>query len=277
MFIYKETPEANGDIYVSQLKGKSFQKTTPLLGEQFKTKEYEYGGAVSPDGQWFIYSSDKKNKDKSEKGGRDLYLCQRNQNGTWSEGVNIGNLNTQFDEDFPMFFADGKTLFFASKGHSSMGGYDIFMSNRPDENAGWSSPVNIGYPLNTADDDKYFVLNPDAKTGYISAVMDSGFGNLDLYRFKLAQPLLQSALCVVKANVIVAATNAPSKNARITISKKGTGTSMGDFFTNVTSGGFICVLPPGEYDVAIRTEKLGKFDDVLVVPENTLKMSSTFL
>ena len=200
-----------------------------------------------------------------------------NDNGSWGTPENLGSvINTKYNEDYPSMSVDGKTLFFASSGHKSIGGYDIFMSTRADENSAWSEPVNIGFPLNTPDDNIGFALLPDGVTGYVSAVMPEGFGNTDLYKFKLEKPLTSANLTIVKANVVMAATGSPSKNARVTITKSGTGTLMAEVFTNSSTGGFITALPAGEYDVAIRTEKMGKFDDKLTVPEATPEMSKTF-
>lgn len=274
LYIYVETPEINGDIMRSEQKGKSWQKSVSL-GETFVTRDPEYGAAISPNGKILVFSSDKK--DKTALGGRDLYICKHNENGSWSTPVNMGSsINTANDEDFPVFFADGKTLFFASNGKESMGGFDIMKTMRADENAPWDMPINIGYPLNTTDDDKYFSLLPDGKTGYISCVKDSSLGGTDLYKYKLTVPLVATDLVVVKATAVVGATGAPTKNARVTILKKSTGATVGEYFTNASTGAFVAVLAPGEYDVAIRTEKLGKFDATLEVPTGEAKIYKIF-
>ncbi|MEO8149795.1 MAG: hypothetical protein ABI723_19305 [Bacteroidia bacterium] len=272
LLIWRWGQETSSDIMKSELKGKSWQKPV-TLGKLFETKEAETGACLSPDGKTMIFSSDKK----GGSGGKDLYYAKMNDNGSWGAPENSGTvINTKYDEDYPSMSADGKTLFFASKGHKSIGGYDIFMSTRADENSSWSEATNIGYPLNTADDNTGFALLPDGITGYISAVMPDGFGNSDLYKFKLTKPLVQSNLTIVKAVVLVGITGSPSKNARITITKKGTGTLMTEVFTNSSTGAFIAALPAGDYDVAIRTEKMGKFDDTLTVPEATPKMNKVF-
>ncbi|MBK8848199.1 MAG: PD40 domain-containing protein [Bacteroidetes bacterium] len=274
LYIYVETAEVPGDIMRSTQKGKTWQKVESL-GELFTTKDAEMGAAISTDGSTLVFSSDRK--DKTAKGGKDLYICKRQENGAWSTPVNMGApVNTAADDDFPVFFADGKTLFYSSNCNKSIGGYDIFMTSRPDDNSDWSTPVNIGYPLNTVDDNKYISLLPDGKTGYISAVRDSGFGGLDIYKFRAEKPLVQSNLVVVKAYTIVAATGGTTKNARISITKKGTGKMAGEYFTNASTGGFVAVLAPGEYDVAIRTEKLGKFDAILEIPEGGGKVYKLF-
>lgn len=272
MLVWRYSAEVSSDIMKSTLKGKAWQKPE-TLGKTFETKELESGACLSPNGGMIIFSS----SIKGGSGGKDLYSCKKNDNGSWGAPVSLGTvINTKYDEDFPSMSADGKTLFFASKGHKSMGGYDMFMCTRPDENSTWSEAVNIGYPLNTVDDNAGIAILPNGLNGYIAAVRPEGFGNTDIYRFTLTKPLVTTNLTVVKANVIVGATLTASKNARVTITKKGTGTMMAELFTNASTGGFLVALPAGEYDVAIRTEKLGKFDDTLSVPADTPKMYKTF-
>lgn len=272
MLIYRYSQEVSSDIMKTELKGKSWQKPISL-GKSFETKDLESGACYSPSGNLIVFSS----AIKGGSGGKDLYSCKKNDNGSWAAAVSLGtSINTKYDEDYPSMSADGKTLFFASKGHKSMGGYDMFMSTRPDENSNWSEPVNIGYPLNSVDDNSGLAILPDGLTGYLAAIMPDGFGSTDIYKFTLTKPLVKTNLVVIKANVVVGATLTPSKNSRITITKKGTGTMMAELFTNASTGGFLIALPVGEYDVAIRTEKLGKFDDTLSVVDGDSKIYKTF-
>jgi hypothetical protein len=121
-----------------------------------------------------------------------------NDNGSWTAPVNMGtSINTKYDEDYPSMSADGKVLFFASKGHKSMGGYDVFMCTRPDENSGWSAPVNVGYPLNTSDDNAGIAILPNGLKGYVARVSEDGFGNTDVYKFTLDKPLFNTNVVVV--------------------------------------------------------------------------------
>jgi hypothetical protein len=131
--------------------------------------------AISPDGQWMAFSSDRPGGE----GGLDLWLVRRQGDG-WARPYNPGPpLNTSAHDGFPFFAADGR-LFFASKGHMGYGGYDLFVSERL-ENGDWSKPRNLGRPINSPLDDITFYLGPDGKGGYFSSTRDGG--DDDLYEW----------------------------------------------------------------------------------------------
>ena len=92
--------------------------------------------------------------DKKEgMGGTDIYYAKKLPDGKWGKPINLGDgINTKYNEDYPTLLKDGKTLFFSSEGHNSMGGYDLFSSNWNETKETWSTPNNIGYPINTPDD-----------------------------------------------------------------------------------------------------------------------------
>jgi outer membrane protein OmpA-like peptidoglycan-associated protein len=108
--------------------------------------------------------------------------------GEWQKAVNLGTtINTTADEEGPFMDLDGKTLYFSSEAHKGMGGYDIFKSVFDSTKNQWSEPENIGYPINTADDDIYFVLSGDGKHGYYASVRDDGFGEKDIYMITMPE------------------------------------------------------------------------------------------
>ena len=118
-------------------------------------------------------------------GGKDIYLSEREESGIWSEPMNLGpQINTEFDEDAPYFDPDGITLYFSSKGHSSMGEYDVFRCRL--EDSIWTAPVNLGYPINTPADDIYFTMTSRYNRGYYSSSDLKGVGDMDLYRITFA-------------------------------------------------------------------------------------------
>ena len=120
-------------------------------------------------------------------GGHDIYKSTRNEKGKWSEAENLGNVvNSPYDETAVFMHPDGKTLYFSSKGHAAMGGYDIFKSTF--ENGKWTEPVNIGYPINTPDDDVFFVISASGKHGYYSSIKEGGKGGQDLYMITFLGP-----------------------------------------------------------------------------------------
>jgi len=167
----------NSDIYCSSFNGIMWSPATKL-NKNVNTKSWESHGYVSEDGTQLIFASDRP----GGFGGLDLYISKKT-NGDWGPAVNLGpEINTQFNEDRPFLINNGKTLFFSSQGHSTMGGYDIFRSDIQSNNI-WSQPKNLGYPLNTPDDNIFFMPVENGKAGYYSVFKESaGFGKEDIYK-----------------------------------------------------------------------------------------------
>ncbi len=262
LLLYRESPENEGDIFQADLKGKSYQKAV-MIGQAFKTGEHETGACLSPDGTTLFFSSERK----GGLGGRDIYKCEW-AGGTWGKPVNLGEpINTKYDEDNPYMFSDGQTLFFASTGHNSMGGYDIFKSVSYDGKERWSKPENIGYPLNSVYDDLTISMTTNGKTAYVSAVRDSGFGDFDLYRVTLSQSLVPTRLVLVKGQVLTLS-GMPGKNLQVNLTRKSTGAAMGDITTNAATGKFLAPLPAGDYHIKVITDKQGKVDEDFTIPDD---------
>ena len=105
--------------------------------------------------------------------------------GNWTEPQNLGEpINTEYDEESPFLHPDGKTLYFSSVGHKSMGGFDIFKSTL-NENITWSAPENIGYPINTVGDDLFFMPAVSGNHAYFSSYRDEGKGDYDIFELSL--------------------------------------------------------------------------------------------
>ena len=176
LYLSKDDNETS-DIYVSSFDGSHWSKTTKL-NKNINTKYWESHAFISEDGNQLVFASDRP----GGFGGLDLYLS-RKINGDWGPEVNLGpEINTEFNEDRPFLINNGKTLFFSSQGHESIGGYDIFRSDLQ-TNGLWSNPKNLGYPINAPDDDIFFMPVGDGKSGYYSRVRESGgFGKQDIYK-----------------------------------------------------------------------------------------------
>jgi tetratricopeptide (TPR) repeat protein len=176
LFLSKDD-HITSDIYVSSYDGNRWSITVKL-NKNINTKYWESHGFISEDGSQLIFASDRP----GGFGGLDLYIS-RKVNGDWGPAVNIGpEINTQFNEDRPFLINNGKTLFFASQGHENMGGYDLFRSDLQ-SNGLWSKPKNLGYPINTTDDDIFFMPVGDGKSGYYAKFKETGgFGKEDIYK-----------------------------------------------------------------------------------------------
>ena len=147
-------------------------------------------------------------------GKHDIYFCDWDEGKErWGPPENIGPvINTKYDEAGVFIHPDGKTLYFASQGHKNMGGYDVFYSVF--ENGVWNTPVNVGYPVNTPDNDVHFVMAANGRVGYYASVHEDGFGEKDLYKVTFLGPeklpllntednLLASVSAPIKEKVVV--------------------------------------------------------------------------
>lgn len=154
--------------------------TKPVkLSKQINSKRYHQPSATySKDRKTIYFVSDKK----GGFGGSDIYVSHLNADGSWTEAQNIGNVvNTPYAEDAPCLY-DDSTLYFSSRGHNSIGGFDIFATKlRP--NGEWTAPVNLGLPLNSAGDDMYLIL-AQSGDGYFSSDRQGGYGGMDIYHAK---------------------------------------------------------------------------------------------
>jgi outer membrane protein OmpA-like peptidoglycan-associated protein len=176
LFIYQDSN--GGDIYVSELKERNNWSIPQKLGGKINSKYREASVSITSDGNTLYFSSDRP--DENAQGGLDIYRVDKKENGSWGDPINLGSeINTAEDEDAPFIHYDAKTLYFSSRGHQTMGGYDIFYTEFIDGN--WTQPVNLGYPINTAEDDIHFVLSADYKRGYYASDQKEGYGDKDIY------------------------------------------------------------------------------------------------
>ena len=165
----------NGDIFVSDKSGSDWTTPKPL-DSNINSKAYEGDAYITPDGLTMIFATGKY----SEDGTLDLYQSTRVSGGDFGPAKSLGsNINTKYDDDSPYLSKDGKTLYFSSRGHNTMGGYDIFKSEW--DGSKWGPSQNMGYPINTPDDDSYYRLSPDGSYAYLSSYRIGGYGEKDIY------------------------------------------------------------------------------------------------
>ncbi len=178
LYLYRDD-DFIGNIYVSFYRNGSWTKIKKL-NENINTKYWEAHASLSPDGNELYFVSNRE----GGYGDLDIYVSERLTDTTWSQPKNLGKeINTQWNENTPFLTADGSKLFFSSEGHENMGGYDIFYSEKI--NGQWSTPKNIGYPINTTDDDLFFVPYKNGKFAYSSEYSEYGYGGSDIYLYQL--------------------------------------------------------------------------------------------
>lgn len=181
LYIYKD--DGAGDIFVSTRdpQGK-WSPPVPVPG--VNSSEYvESSMSITSDGRVLYFASNRPNG----LGGLDIYSATKDSRGNWSRPRNLGPaINTELDEEGPFIDFTGKLLYFSSKGRKGMGGHDIYKATLIDaEKNQWSEPENLGYPINTPDDDVFFVTTKDGKHAYYASVREDGMGYSDIYRIEM--------------------------------------------------------------------------------------------
>jgi len=167
-----------GDLQLTSfMPEKNKWKRPKSVAGRLTSKDGETSACLSPDGKELYYVS---RNSKLTLGGKDILLSRLDSKGKWSVPVNLGvTINSPYDEEGVFITPDNKYLYFASKGHTSMGGFDIFRSERK-EDGSWSDPVNQGYPLNTPDDEVFYITDHTGSHGYYSAIREGGSGSRDI-------------------------------------------------------------------------------------------------
>ena len=243
-----------GDLYESlNLNG---TWTTPVrMGNSINGYgTVEPSASISLDGRTFYFSSNRA----GGYGGFDLYQVKKLPNGEWSLALNLGEtINTAFDEDAPFIHPDGKTLYFSSKGHTNMGGYDILKSEL--DKGSWTKPTNLGYPTNSTKNDIFFTISANEKHGYYSSDKAGGFGGQDIYLIDYLEKNLRQS--VISASVgseegIVA--------SEISLINTESGDLEGVYLTNSRTGKFIFLVNPNvEYELIIEAKGYEEHVEIL--------------
>ncbi len=179
----------------------------------------------------------------SEKNGKDIYTIKRNADGSWGTPENLGTaINTAFDEDYPVYDVRKHTLYFCSKGHNSMGGYDIFMSVYDESANTWQEPVNLDFPINSPDDDILFVPDTSGETGFFSSTRSSPQGTIDVY--KIAIHLHPPASMVIAGTAYMDDGKTPAL-CKITVKDIKKDTVVGVYMSASEDGKYSFNLPNG--------------------------------
>jgi outer membrane protein OmpA-like peptidoglycan-associated protein len=266
MYIYRSVKKGtrlSGDLYVSDQKGDIW--TTPIaMAANVNSPYWEPSGSTTPDEKSFFFTSDRP----GGHGGRDIYMVRKDESGRFGPAINLGpKINTEYDEDAPFIHTDGQTLYFSSKGHKTMGGFDIFHCRiHPENGSVITEPENIGYPINTADDDIYFVWSADGKRGYFSSDRPGGYGEKDIY--VLERKITEAILVVLKGIVKDGKTYAP-KAATITLTDNAKQKIVGVYNSAPNTGKFTAILTPGKnYGITVESPDHLFYSKNLDVPKD---------
>jgi outer membrane protein OmpA-like peptidoglycan-associated protein/tetratricopeptide (TPR) repeat protein len=264
-----ERPDGKGscDIYLSQrMPDGSWSK--PLnIGSPINTAAWESQPSFSSDGKTLYFIRGITNAQRVRQ--QDIYTSTFQADMTWSEPRKLSDvINTPQIEESVFIHPDNQTLYFSSDGHTGMGGLDIFLSRRGDDGI-WTKPVNLGYPINTYDDENSLVVSADGKMAYFASDRKGGFGKLDLYQFSLYPEARPSLVNFVRARVRDAVSNAPLA-ADFEIIDVATGKVLLANTTDKKKGEFLACLPAGK-NYMLNVNKLGYlfYSDYFECPKGT--------
>ncbi len=270
LIVYVDRIDQKEDLFRSVRKGPTtYSKLEKLSPNVSDAKEYSGSVFDTENGPVLFFSRN----DKNSLGGTDIYMAKMLPNGQWALPRNLGpNINSKYNEEFPYLALDGKTLYFSSEGHSSIGGYDLFKSIWDEEAQAWGPPINLGYPVNTCDDDEQISILPDNRAGYISTVRAEGYGDLDIYRIKFEDEEQKYNLFRGKIN---RSDSTNTNDIAVIITAVESKTNQEYTFTpNPHSGKYIMALLPGKYTITVTsdgykeiTDKVQVFDFGIIHPE----------
>ncbi|MTI21064.1 hypothetical protein E1176_08540, partial [Fulvivirga sp. RKSG066] len=179
LYLYKDTNM--GDVYYSDYDGTSWSEPKYLSNRINSSIYSENSVSETASSDVILYTSSRTGGE----GGIDIYYCIKDDKGNWYKSKSLGDkINTKYDDDSPFLAADGKTLYFSSSGHKGYGGYDIFRSVYDSASGEWSDPENLGYPVNTPDDEIYFQVSHDGRRAYFASIREGGVGFTDIFMVK---------------------------------------------------------------------------------------------
>lgn len=263
MMVYYESVDIHSDLFQTYSpKGKSFPKPTPM-GEVINTDDVETEGFLSADNNMLYFVSTRP----GGLGGQDLFYSKKLPDGNWANPINLGDkINTPFNEAFPILSEDSKTLYFSSEGHNSMGGYDIFKSKWNEESKDWEAPQNMGYPLNTADDNMEFTLAGNNRDGYVSAYRKEGLGDLDIYKV-IFNDEENNELTAIRGKIILGdSLYKGAYKTTVTLLNLATGEEVESKQVGAKNGRFIFIVEQaGKYMLTAQEPGFPKYEEEVMV------------
>lgn len=259
IILFEESNTISGDLYFTHKTDTGFTKPSSFSAP-INSELVELEGCYGTDTSTFFFTSTRADG----VGESDIYFAKRLPNGKWAVPQNLKELNTPYKEAFPILSGDGRTLYFSSEGYVGMGGFDIYKSRWDSVKQVWGAPVNIGYPINTTDDDMMFSLAGNNRDGYISAYREGGYGDYDIYKIIFND--VEQQYTALKGFVHRQDSATGKKpDLRVSISEIATGHVVEDKKVNPVSGKFIFVVPPGSYKINIYGDGYDATQDNIIL------------
>ena len=227
----------NCDLYLSENSGGEWSAIHSVGPQVNQPGSWESQPSISPDGQTIYFISDRP----GGFGGYDIYRTVRDRAGVWGAPVNLGPvINTAGNEKSPFLHPDGKTLYFSSDGQMGLGGYDIFYT-KMDTAGTWIKPKNLGFPINSPDDELGFFVSTDGDQGFFASNKYKGKGGWDLYSFELYKEARPERVLFIKGNVRNESSAEPLK-ARIELKNVET-KKVSEIPMDTLTGNYVAVAP----------------------------------
>jgi len=244
-------PEGLGscDLYISYLTNNGWS-TPENLGNKINTESWETAPSLSPDKRDLYFTSNRP----GGYGGGDIYISKRLPNGTWGEPQNAGpEINTPGDESCPFIHADNQTLYFTSNGHLGYGGEDLFLVRKA-ANGSWTKAINLGYPINTIENEGSLSIAADGKTAYYASDRSDSRGGLDLYTFQLRDDIRPARTLWIRGKVFDKKTSKGLPSS-VELTDLATQQTLSSIQTD-GSGSYLITLPVGK-DYAFNVNRRG--------------------
>lgn len=264
MYVYLDHIDKFGDIYITTRKDAATEFLKPRIVDPVVNSKIETSGCVSEDGSMLIFARRDKISDNS-----DLYLSRKLPTGKWGLPQKLPDvINSPYNEDLPYLSYDGETLYFASDGLGSMGGYDLFRSRWNQKTNTFSKPENLGYPINSTDDDRSICVTQDNRLAYVSAYRPNGFGDLDIYRIKFEDT---EPVSVIYTGQFYMGDTIPKNqpdNYSIDITVTNTSTDYEyTFVPHSKTGRYVMALPAGSYKMVTKAKGFVRYKEEFVVSD----------
>ncbi|MEI9918878.1 MAG: OmpA family protein [Bacteroidota bacterium] len=249
------------DLYIMTLEGSQWSQPQNL-GDVVNSKEWDSQPTISSDGSRIIFASERP----GGYGAGDLYMIEKNVFGEWGPPQNLGGVvNTPFSDMAPFLSPDGKTLYFASLGHPGFGSYDLFKTVF--DNGRWSTPLNMGRPLNTPDGDQYFTIGGSGEVGFFASTR-GGNNILKLYSVDIPEDMRPTPTVIVSGVVSNAKTN-ENVSAYVLVEDLNSNELIATVKSNSATGKYLVVLPAGRsYSVSANKEAFLFYSQKFEVPNN---------
>ena len=275
LYLYSSV-DYDGIIYSTRFENGTW---TPIekLNDNINTKFWESHATISHDNKKLYFTSNRK----GTYGGLDIYVSNRDSTGRWGTAHNLGPvINTPYNEESPFLSQDDRTLYFSSRGHFGMGGYDFFYSTLLADDV-WSVPMNAGYPMNTTDDDVFYKPLNDGYEGYVAKYNPEGYGKQDLYKIEIFTDEHPRKFLVKGTVKVSFKSQRKNDNIQITARNKDNPEQLVSVSADSRSGGFALNLPHGNYEIAYKAQGAESLNRSLILPisypSDTLILPGTVL